>query len=247
METICYLSKMPLDIQNHIAHFLLCDDETEEQFIARTKKPSRIIATEDWKKLCSHFPDTGKTIKSLILGSSPDNNKIVLLQEYYTAPYNNQEDKKPSSDLIMFDIREGIEKSKKIYTGEISKKDCWHIALSQSANMIASIHKGSSITSRPCKDSLSVQKLDAQKTLSFIIPYDFFIGAALVNFNKQGTHVIVHGHVDLGHGRTKQHLIFPLKKQTHADIEYTEKPTNLLQNYFRETRVCNKSIASSEK
>lgn len=231
METVCYLSKMPLDIQNHIAQFVLCDDETEEQFIARTKKPCRIIAPQGWMKLCSHFPATKKTIKSLIRGSSPDNNKIVLLQSYYGEPTN-------TSDLIIFDIREGIEKTKKIYAGEISKKDYWHIALSQSANIIASIHKEPSITSRPCNHLLSVQKIDVQKTLHFIIPYDFQVGSALVNFNKQGTHVIIHGLVDLGYGPTKQHLIFPLKQQRIADIAYTENPINALLDYFKERRVC---------
>ncbi|HEX4069022.1 MAG TPA: hypothetical protein VHX42_02900, partial [Candidatus Babeliales bacterium] len=36
MEKVCYLNRMPRDILDYIAIFLTCDDETEEQFIART-------------------------------------------------------------------------------------------------------------------------------------------------------------------------------------------------------------------
>ena len=75
-NALCYLAKMPLDICNYIASFLMW--ETEEEFVARSKKKREVVLTDYYK--CFENGLFGCSESELFCVLSPDESKCAVLQ-----------------------------------------------------------------------------------------------------------------------------------------------------------------------
>ena len=231
-SNMCLFNRLPVDVLNFIAHFLMCYDETEEQFIARTSADKQKKDKEEEEcrlsEVASPFYSSAKNIY---------NNKIIFLDK----------DKKSLA------LRDCI--SKKIYKyKELEKAEYGCCALSPNGSMIAifyTIFLSGEQYRIPMLEILKVETEDVQgqKNGNLIVQsrrellsnadkmgndYKYYISD--IDFNPQGTHLIVRSQ------GFKDHAIFPLKIIDLNEPQAVVPTTNKLQNYLRDKFVCNKYI-----
>jgi hypothetical protein len=228
----CYLATMPCDILDLIASFLM---ETEEQFVARTRVINKkLFATEDCVTFLENYgfhyargalcPDETKALLFI--------RKQLLLDDGRCNYLDN---------MVIIDRKENNDDKKIIYQRELDNVETYDdIALSNGGSMIAMFHQEKECyEGEDCTyDIFEIQKIATQKKREICM---FGISdPKIIAFNKQGTHFIAHGKDPI----TKEaiHKIFPLKRVDPNKQQIVVKPTNKLQEYFRDKFVCNQCI-----
>lgn len=246
-DTSCFLAYMPPDVQNYILCFLTGDDETEEEFIARTKNteiPSDkydeffITETNVFPKLHKPLPTSIGTLRMF----SPDETKVITLRLSSDSSFH--------SILTIIDLK----KTEIMHIDEKFKKGNYkHVALSSSFhNMIATVEDAPETDqcstfkfNQCCKKSLLIRDYARKEIRKIETPH---IRVASIGFNKQGTHIIVH--------QVQQHylkdypnpVIYPLNIDG-CTIEMFKKRDEvkilILQDCLRDRMIC-KSIEGSK-
>lgn len=228
----CYLNNMPIEILNLIASFLM---ETDEQFIARTRIIDKTLSiTED----CATFL-VKYGFYSARGALCPDETKALLLIRKLLQLDNGW--CKYLDNMMIIDRQKNNDDDKIMYQEKLDNMDIYEaIALSRGGNIIAMFHQEKECyEGEDCTyDIFEIQKISTQKKRE-ICMYgisDFEI----IAFNKQGTHLIVHGK----DADTQQaiHKIFSLKRVDPNQPQAVVKPTHKLQEYFRDKLVCQKYI-----
>jgi hypothetical protein len=244
------LTKFPLEVQNYIAQFLpFPDSESEAEFIERTREP-KVVPSKRYERFLTYFP-TGTNPSNPYGGYgycayySPDQTKIALLEVPW--PYTKSNLSKPMITLI------DAKKDKKIWSGE-SRYSLILVALSQHADTFAYIrrHIGKGKDDATEEEDLQwsmehvlvIKNRVTKRVQKCIVPYTYFVIRS-IGFNKQGTHIAVHGldadqlseeehasnYADIP---SKHHIIFPLK----SNMQNKRTDKNRLLTYFRQQRVC---------
>jgi hypothetical protein len=245
--THCYFELLPHELLNYIAEFLPFNDrESEEEFIARTRIPKKVpreyyqyvpVPTEFciFKKLHTH---------SVVF--SADETKIALYMLFYHA-----NETQSSRLLTIFDLKT---KQVLLHDEDLPSTASKHIALSRSGDMFAYIQStldvnAKCVDDKGCSSTVLVIKNNSTKATQQFVIRDSFYNISSVDFNKQETHMIVHG-IDynkldtaapgkLSMKEPLHHLIFPLQSK-ESNMQNTNTHKNTLEEYFRRCRVCNK-------
>jgi hypothetical protein len=246
MQPICYLARMPLDVQAIILFFVK-DDETDEESVARTKHPPVPDSAYDTFVLSEHFLS-----KPLLRAFSPDKTEVALFLPPYYLTIVDCEKKQLLRTDVLFSNGDEIK--------------C--IALSRGANLFAMVKsvfdfpKSEKICYGPQKDILFIYNLvrSKKRECTFYTKMDEIFSVA---FNKQRTKVIVHGTtrgtLDDELEERSTYAIFPINNYLHVNAErkrekksesitlpvIEEKPS--LQQYLKERRICQSLEYSNKK
>ena len=224
-QAICYLEKIPLDAQNRIVFFLLCDDESEEEFIDRTAPKN------DGNDLFySFFTKSNKLLENVYAycpAFSYDKNKVALI-----LAYRHEEKKNPK--FSVYDV--AGDGTQCIHDIELPYAHYSAVAISRFMRMFAIVKK----VKRDKIHILEIHKIGrpAQKEYR-IIDFDTITSAA---FNKQGTHAVVYGVLKRQKPfsvNVTSYRIFSLRDENVEESEVNENSAETnLQQYFREKGVC---------
>jgi len=235
---VCYLAQMPLDIHNLITYFLTCDwqDETEKQFITRTT-PEKNIGDP-----FNAFLVNNVSVLIGVMHYNPafccDYSKFVLIRKFY---------KEPRAKLTLFDLTTDKDERKILYEVELESASYSAVAVSRVAKMFATVE------TRPIKDTLGKHKknkiihtLKINKIGSQLQKIDHVPGhidtVLAADFNKQGTHIIVHGMLKKQENTNlKPYWIYALKPKVekNSTVRQSEVVSQTpLQKYFLEKGVC---------
>ncbi len=231
---ICYFNEMPRDILEYIARFLM---ETEEEFIERTQITSLIIS-EAGDFYCRTF-----RVRFMKHALCPDEEKCLVLGRNYCREYEERFDRTflnsfYEDKIMIIDLPKGKGAEHKVmYEKALDNFDKYKCcALSRGGNRIGMVHsysyRGRSY------DRLDIQKTTTQEQKVYYLPAA--LCAERLFFNKQGTHIILHGKEYLT--QEKLYHIVSLKNVTSHQMDVEPEKTNQLQNYFRDKFVCNKNI-----
>jgi hypothetical protein len=235
-DDICYLNQMPRDILDYIASFLTYDDETEEEFVARIQvKDITKETTEDCNEFLVNYG-----FSSARIALCPDEAKALFFVSKVELLDNGR--KVNVDNIIIFDRQKNNDGDKIIYQQKIDNMDQYdHIALSPSGSMIAALYTekeynfgGGERSYYACE----IRKVDIQKKQARCIPFMF--APEGIFFNKQGTHLIVHGTKDSS-GKKPYHII-PLKIVDSKQPQVIVPITNKLQVYLKNKFVCDRYI-----
>jgi len=193
-----------LNISSMEQQLATCGKESEKECIARIEKGNKKLFLTEWVHLSDHF--FSKDMPSWNThGSCPDNSKKIILRR----PFHY----KHRPVFIVLDIQYGIKNAKKICEGKLEKRNCLgYITLSQSAKQFAFIYT-KQLQNNQQAYFLGVQNIDVKEKIKrFTIPEQFDVNSAQLGFNKQDTHVIVHGTVNVENNLIQKYLIFPLHR-----------------------------------
>lgn len=244
-------------ITDHSEEFM---SESKEEFIARTKTPQKPIPN----KYYSPEDETllKKTLKYPSWSSEKGKYHLKMPRKPFLSAYSPDEINialiDPSSHILkIFNIK----KDQLLHTQELETETYrTHLALSNNAIMFAVMCEYSQEDTRPVYEEINppiisnyimVQNIVLQKTETFNIPdimgIDYKRDSIPLAFNKDGTHIILHGKdyrpsSDLLEKCIKKepqdyHLIFPL----------TIAPKILLQDYFQKKGICKKVARTINK
>lgn len=246
MQPICYLARMPLDVQAIILFFVK-DDETDEESVARTKNSPVPDSAYDIFVLSEHFLP-----KPLLRTFSPDKTEVALFL--------------PPNDLTIVDCEKKQVLRTDVLFSNGNEIKC--IALSRGANLFAMVKsvfdfpENEKICYGPQKDILFIYNLvrSKKRECTFYTKMDEIFSVA---FNKQRTHIIVHGTtrgtLDDELEEKSAHAIFPVNNDLHVNaarkrekesesitlLVMEEKPT--FQQYLRDRRICQSLEYSNKK
>jgi hypothetical protein len=249
---VCYFGKMPTDVLNYIASFLM---ESDGEFIERTKIKKEVpfdlydkFLLESTKK----FLKMDDSYKIIISEFCPDESKIGILE------LPNQFADTVSKSLTIIDLQKNDDTRVKHSRTFDNKGNIKCIALSRDGNMIAMIYEEKECyEGEDCYyDFFEIQNITTQQTRELYIPDTFM--HEMIAFNKQGTSLIAHGYVYEDIARDTQgtfvvelgktvlttkntHHIFSLKIIDPLQPQVVDGP-NKLQNYFRDKFISNHSI-----
>jgi hypothetical protein len=238
----CLFIYLPSDIIKLITDFVTSDSEQKEEFIERTKKilpMIDIIPIYWWRQYL--WLTYGLQGYSLI--SSCTNNNIYAI--LYCSP---------SPTLVIIDLKKNLLLHKK---SQDSTRFYEKIALSHDGTAIAMIHTHYIInrSKKTYNHTLTIKNIITQKTKNYDLSLLKFIYKnkyPLIDFNKQGTDIIIHG-AALGKFSYRElsayfnnrnsdpiphHVIFPVI--THAGCPNPN--TKTLENYFARKMVCKKFV-----
>jgi hypothetical protein len=215
---------MPLDILNNIASLLY---ESEDEFIIRTKENHTINAVS----------------KGVLSASCPDKISFITLGS--------------SDNKLFVNPKLIIRKNDVVYEGQLDTSGYRCIALSRGGSMIGMFYNKQIF--HACFEHISykyfleIQKIDLKKNKEdkgIIIQGEKYAlcpntnALTSIDFNKQGTHLIVHGKNMLT--QESEHTIFSLKNSDLDKPQAIIHDTNKLQTYFREKLVCKKYIEGTK-
>lgn len=247
-----FFSKLPTEILDIIAHYLIFNDiETEDEFIERTKKMSKIrvgkeLSIEKTLAYQIKYPSTtwaGYKTNSFVT-HYPKANRIAILQEL-----GNQ------SSLIIVAADTEQELNKVFFD---SGRGCYYYTASSGVDLFATLHSESDnkALSHSCcdimayKDVLTVIDIASQQKQVFVIPEYFSLAnltdkayPSAVAFNKQKTHIIMHGmdnhqfsgsSNDASDCHIMHHMIVPLT----ITMPSASPDKKTLQHYFAQKGIC---------
>lgn len=240
MPVVCYLAQIPCDVQSLIAYYLTCEDETKEEFIKRTlpeKNSSEafnaffcknIFLLEGVKKYCAAF------------GCNYTN--IALIRMFHQNTTCTLFELEPDQSIKL------IKKNDPLVPANYSA-----VAISQTGTMFATIAtkciNPSSSTYKKNKviHTLCIYKIGKKSPMMRYIP-GYIENILATAFNKQGTHLIVHGTLNEVESTKKNakelkpYLMYPLKtnKSIHIEKQRSKSFKNELEKYFYEKKVCKK-------
>lgn len=215
-DNVCYLNCMPCDILNFIAHFLTCDDETEEQFVERTQgKKQQLDPYADEEILQAFYDDGSDNLVSIYLFCVENDfhgHQLVISEE--GDPYDFYNGALESAEyrcIALFGRKMALFYYTQIDDVKKSVLELQRIDLKKNK-----------------KDPLNgIINLGEKRELSPLVFEPTYIA-----FNQQGTHLIAHGKNPITQKAT--HTIFPFKEVVVR--------TNRLQKYLRNKVVCNTYI-----
>jgi len=242
-KTICYLERLPIELQDRVFFFLTCHRESEAECYERTKY-SKKIPLDIYR---NYFPEiSNHSIKDIAV-YSPNRTKIALYQTLGRVSRRQVSKYKP--EFVIVDLQKD---NKIVYQQQLNAWNYEHIAVSSHATMMAAIYEDESASNENGGNKyLMIKKLTTQKELKF--PIDRSVTISSVNFNNQGTSVIVNSvttqdvfaeGVLMGQYHKKQYTVFSLKKMrnevnSNKSMCKAESDTRLLlQKYFRKKKIC---------
>jgi|SRR5579862_3854692 hypothetical protein len=224
----CYLSIMPTDVLNLIAHFLTCDDETEEQFIARTLD-EKLEKDEYYYKNAHHEV----CMPNLRLHSHRNGRGISLCSNGKRLALGDHD------KLYVY---KGLEKS---------DYECCDLSLN--GGMIAIFHR-QFLPGEQYKTAIlellqvKTEDIPDQENGNLIIEKrrelargDRRIQFVEIAFNKQGNQLIawnLSSSSKADNINKNDYTIFSLKKIDPDKPQMLMKITNKLQEYFKDKCVC---------
>ena len=248
-EPPCLFAMLPVDTCNYITQLITYDDtETENEFINRTRTLTPNTVPDDCKKHLSSdkFPDIsqGRSSKGTLVAYSPHGTNVALLELLCG-----------NTELTLKLVHRG--KEHKAHNEFIPQKQYSHCALSSHATMFALIDKAKEIgnsygdevmcyvTTKTLRIYNTTTKKEQECDIStYKLPYS--IQHPAIAFNKQGTHVIVHGidhaqkqashnfgskDIAIEENPVQHHVIIPLTINTrHVPVT--------LQHYFEQKGIC---------
>ena len=241
------LANMHIDIHNNIAQILMCDDESEEEFIARTKIEKEV--PEQCYSFLGEFPMISKYRDTISVFSSDEMKIAAFSMIRGSSLWEIKEINKIIPALMIIDLQKKNNNENIVYEGELKQSNYRCIALSRSGSMIAMFRFELVFVEDDIKKFLEVQKIDLkidrqqrgriEMLQKRELPCVNWFPEVLA-FNKQGTLLIAHGK----NGLTEKdvHKIFSLKSVDSTKPQVVVDEKNKLQNYFRDKRVCNKFI-----
>lgn len=247
VNNICYFLRMPRDVCHYIVRFLVW--ESQKYFEQRITIPKKVpdeyckILIDNAVKCMSWNNDAvSENINAVF---SPDETKIALWGPL--CPTCNP------SKVMIIDITKENKEEKIMYNGALTEENYCPLGLSTSGNMIAVIKRQETVSNNNCHmqcyyDVLTIQKMvnkeeekEFKEIKRFAIPEGFT--AQQLDFNKQNSHLIMHGHNRKKFFKPKN-ISFSLQDFTLKDkITGKEKPIfvsedNELFNYFKYKGVC---------
>ena len=222
----CYLLRMPIDIQNLIAQYLM---ETEKEFVLRTMREEYELMTISLPRYVIHectlsCPENTKTIKFDVSNCFQETLHMIVRDETEgkdtTIDYDN-------GFPVCFALSQkgqfcaALINCSYEYIPKNWKKYLWETRINRNNKK------------RYFFNVLRVTNIQTKAAQERPINFELL---TCVAFNKQGTHLIVHGEkksADL-------YQIFPLKMGENKPIlkNADTKDTNLLHYYLREKGVC---------
>jgi hypothetical protein len=221
--------KIPTDVLDHIASFLIFDDsETEAEFIERTQA----ITTQKLPiKYFAYLPEKNCILSEILCSQYCPNNKIIaVLQRLEPNGYN-------TSTLTVINTKNDTI----VYEQKENLNNCFDIAVSCNGTMIAllsilenEISKEKDFTS--CyKELLTIKNINTHVEQIINIPYTFILRSdhPAIAFNKQGTHIITHG-LNAKKSNFDPHIIFPITVNTPTD----DQNKKTLAKYFMQKFIC---------
>ncbi|HEX4068639.1 MAG TPA: hypothetical protein VHX42_00940 [Candidatus Babeliales bacterium] len=246
MEKVCYLNRMPRDILDYIAIFLTCDDETDEQFIARIrleyeeKKREREEGRKAIKER-GYIPEVVHI--SRVKAYNIDQTKVIFCCTYMKSLcWSDCLDRNEEDLARRYSYQEEF---------KWNSVDC--IALSPQGRMFAwCYYKPCSCEQYPCEETckdpamkiLEITKIDTQKkedsnhVLILKESRELHRGESLhideMFFNKQGNKLIAYNSYNDNFNPT----IFSLKNLDPSKKQVVRPTTNKLQEYLRDKFIC---------
>jgi hypothetical protein len=253
-DGICHLACLPVDGMNYIAQFLPFNNrETKEELIARTCEP-KTVPHQYYEDLLTHIY-AGPTMipenncdRNIKVAFCPQKTKFVFFENFHGMGFLKM-------TLTIFDLTTKTT----IFTQKFDATIVRHLALSQCAQMFAFICNKIDdpsyyyVEEPHYENALFVKNIKTEKIQKFSIPKQS-VNINSIAFNKQGTHLIVHGvdlnKITISHGvhdydayeDDRCHLIFPLESDAKIIEEKSEKK---LDEYFRQNWIC-REIAKSK-
>jgi len=222
--TPCFFKNMPEDIKNHIASFLTFDDiESEEEFIQREKDISDYPTS----------PTTEEDEKRKIASS------WLIKHQYITDPYHmylcvyspnknlcamTHIDGPPQRNMIIVDTKTAQELHNFCQIKNNTEKYIRHLAISSGDKIFAIEYNKMIDEEIGFRSFIKIQNIRTQTKEYPTYPDG---GIKTIAFNKQGTHLIVHGY-------RKPYTIIPLT----TTLENHTPPQKTLKHYFAQKMIC---------
>ena len=226
-DDICHLNRMPVEVLDYIAYFLM---ESKEEFVARMYNKYDCKVCDFYRRhhLREFCPDD--------LNSLSTRYQYIHSYSWFTLNHNNVEYK-------------GCIKKKEINCIALSRHMDM-MGIFRFENKSTGTH-----TSGDVEAILEIQKIDLKKD-KYGKENEIVFGQeqclvfhvqcpTLMGFNEQGTLFMACKKNDET-GKWSQY-IYSLKKNVLSKIEDDIKISNKLQQYFRDNRVCNKYIKGAGK
>jgi len=231
-DSVCYLFAMPIDILNYITGWLMWESEKEcvERINIVKTVPEKFFHWFPFEsRRCSAWESNiASGVKAFFC---PDETKIALYEVVCGICCGPQ--------LVIIDDEQEREENKVIYNGQLEAGSYRTMGLSSLGHMIAVIYKQSvdyDDIQLGYRDVLVVKKMATQEVRKFDFP-DCFTPITLA-FNKQGTHVVMHGDEVMCGRKESKHIVFALKNSDPEPHNAIAKPEHLLQDYCRHNRIC---------
>ena len=243
-----YLKPRHIDILDHIAQYLPFHDcEFEEEFVERTKALKTLTVKEIPQEYVVQLPFTNIKCGAY----SPNNAIIAVLQKHHT----NKEGRAcmirgPKPQLIIIHRKDNLQQEHRI--GKFGTKSS-HLAVSPGGNLVATIHSElDTDASRRhevlnYKKVLTITNLSTKAQESCDVHENFTIAHNHpIAFNKQGTHLIIHGTdysqpgVYIKDSLIMHHKIIPVTINTpDPQVDYSKT----FAKYCAQRGICKKLIA----
>jgi len=224
----CLFLWLPLDIQDLIGQYLMSDYEKEEEFIKRTMQEDYMVQMfrlDDmlFYNCTMHCPDKTKMATITFNQELKQDLNIIIVdtveKEEITVPYGKD-----------YPLCFALSQKSAFCAATINRKynsipKDWDKYVTD----VTFIRNGSK---NYFFNILEIANLTTNHSREFVISFDQLTSVA---FNKQGTHLIVHGEKQRPSAKTYQ--IFPLKVAV-KDAPKNDIDKGLLQYYFMEKFVC---------
>jgi hypothetical protein len=231
---ICYFDFMTVDVLNYIAQILMSNDETEEEFIVRTKIEEEPLC------YCHYLNNSRFACTAIRYILCPNKTKLAMIEPEIQP------------QLTIINLQEEDDKKK------VMSKVClpsWKgrcVALSSSGSMFAIINTKVRREDGYAGTRLYEKKIIIRKIAEPLAEMPIKLPGLCINiydnyrvsFNKQGTHIAVYNK-DIRLSKEGP-IIFPLKIIDPDKPQPIIHDTNNLQKYFREKLVCKQSIEGTK-
>jgi len=258
----CWFLVLPHETRDYIASFLPFDDyETEEEFINRTKALKIKYIPEEYFE---HLPHS-QHHSNIYSAYCPNNHLCALLQQNGQFVLGIGTGDRRQEPPVLAIINQKNNTLLKIINLD-KRKSFFKIAISRDGNLLGTIHKErdyNKTAGRDFKNILTITNFAATKTETHDIPpfFELTNRHPTITFNKQGTHIIIHGDdaeqyddlIDYGDpcnakfaNPIPHHKIISLTVNT-PDLDVNNKKT--LAKYFAQQGVCknfNKQLALTQ-
>jgi hypothetical protein len=249
-----FFTILPTEVQNYLAEFLTFDDiETETEFIERSKvKKINSSHAKYYKHINENnnifnndiFPDLSSDYSSqgTLSAECPNKKKIALLE----LRCSNFQPK-----IVIVNTVQNVP----LYTNTIAQNQYTDLAISRCATLLATIyeqHKHLTSDRREIMhyqiiNTLEIKNINTNKLFTYTLPDNFMLPKHkehhLIAFNKQGTHVIIHGTDltkstlstnDRENNPTEHHILIPITFNQTDEIV----PAKQLHHYFEQKMIC---------
>lgn len=247
-QSICYLARLPLEIRDYIAEFLVFKDrESEEEFLGRSRN-KQVVKSPIYRSFCCPWR-IGQASKGTYAEFDPSKTKIAVLELLY-----DQYGLNPALTVAHFSTR-GYKSAEQIihrksldYLKGGSDKNIF--AISPCGNLFAMIYDKlieSDGGDRHYWEEVLVLEDFIAKTQKELVCEKYAFGAMPIDsirkktiaFNKQASEIIVHGNYIVSNSDQAPQNVYAIFSLTSKQ-EHERKSKKTLDEYFRQHRVCKK-------